>query len=164
MHGVAAAPRNLVFGRDYKERGNRLLGSVACHAGILDTMRQWAQTRPMTPKGGANLYVSGVSYHPVGCEKPILENAGLYLAANELGLVYGRSGSGKTSLMQVIAGLSEATEGSIWISRENLTEGNHLTTNYFSGRYNLATPVNLPSLLEFFVSANRYEPALLKLS
>lgn len=95
---------------------------VTCSAqSLLDAMRHWAQ-RSENPKG-ANLYISDVTYHPAGCEKPILQDIGLCLEANELGLVFGRSGSGKTTLMQVIAGLSEASSGEIWITEENLTDG-----------------------------------------
>lgn len=123
MHGIFVASRSPVVGRDLKERCPKARGNVACCAGIMDTMRQWSQSRMMSPKGVANLYVSDISYHPVGCEEPILKNVGLYLGANELGLIYGKSGSGKTTLMQVIAGLSEATEGSIWIAEDSLTDG-----------------------------------------
>lgn len=95
---------------------------VDCSAGALvDVFRQWAQqTRP---KRGANLYLEDVTYHPAGCEEPLLKNVNMHLGANEMGMVFGRSGSGKTTLMQVIAGLSEANKGNVWITEEELDKG-----------------------------------------
>jgi energy-coupling factor transporter ATP-binding protein EcfA2 len=54
-----------------------------------------------------------VTYHPPGCEAPLLTNVNMELRNNSLGLVYGRSGSGKTTLLQLLSGLREQTSGAI---------------------------------------------------
>ena len=54
-----------------------------------------------------------VTYHPAGCEAPLLKNVYMEIQNNTLSLVYGRSGSGKTTLLQLLSGLRQQTEGSI---------------------------------------------------
>ena len=65
---------------------------------------------------GAHVVVQNLTYHPPSSDVPLLDQINLRLAPNTVGLIYGCSGGGKSSLLQVLAGLSEATSGSISFS------------------------------------------------
>ncbi len=65
------------------------------------------------------LYLKNLEYHPPATPNPILHNINLELAPQELGLIIGPSGSGKSSLLEILAGLAEPTGGQIfWKDRE----------------------------------------------
>lgn len=64
----------------------------------------------------AHLHVAGLSYQPPGAPTPLLTDVNLSLPPNQLGLVFGRSGAGKTTLMQLVAGLAQQSSGSISFS------------------------------------------------
>ena len=65
---------------------------------------------------GAHVAVSNLTYHPPSSDVPLLDQVNLCIKPNTVGLIYGCSGGGKSSLLQVLAGLSEATSGSISFS------------------------------------------------
>jgi energy-coupling factor transport system ATP-binding protein len=67
------------------------------------------------------LELSGVRYQPATAARPVLEEVNLQLASGRLGLVAGRSGGGKTTLLEVIAGLAEADGGTIRWNGERLS-------------------------------------------
>jgi NitT/TauT family transport system ATP-binding protein len=60
-----------------------------------------------TPKGGA----------PVTA----LENVSLAVESNEFSVIVGPSGCGKTSLLRLVAGLIEPSEGAIWLDETRVT-------------------------------------------
>ncbi|KAG1667424.1 hypothetical protein FOA52_004841 [Chlamydomonas sp. UWO 241] len=57
--------------------------------------------------------VSGLCFHPPGCEAPLLSDIRMSLPPRSLSLVIGRSGSGKTTLLQLLSGLAEQTAGEV---------------------------------------------------
>jgi len=59
--------------------------------------------------------VRNLSFHPPGCEAPLIKDVSMEVPPNSLGLIIGRSGSGKTTLLQVLAGLCEQTSGDVSI-------------------------------------------------
>jgi energy-coupling factor transporter ATP-binding protein EcfA2 len=65
---------------------------------------------------GAHVAVSNLTYHPPSSDVPLLDEVNLRIKPNSVGLIYGCSGGGKSSLLHVLAGLSEATSGSISFS------------------------------------------------
>lgn len=65
---------------------------------------------------GAHVAVSNLTYHPPSSDVPLLEDVSLRMEPNSVGLIYGCSGGGKSSLLHVLAGLSEATSGSVSFS------------------------------------------------
>ena len=52
----------------------------------------------------------------------ILHDINIEISAGEYFVLLGRSGSGKTQLLELIAGLTEPDTGEIWIDNENVTE------------------------------------------
>lgn len=62
---------------------------------------------------GADVWVDQVTYQPPGSDMPLLENVSMHLRPNTLGLVYGCSGGGKSTLLHVLAGLSKESAGRI---------------------------------------------------
>ena len=67
------------------------------------------------------LELSGVRYQPATAARPVLEEVSLQHGRGRLGLVAGRSGGGKTTLLEVIAGLAEADGGTIRWNGERLS-------------------------------------------
>ena len=67
------------------------------------------------------LDVQGLRYQPATAERPLLEAVTLQLAVGQIGLVAGASGCGKTSLLELIAGLAEPDGGSVLWHGERLT-------------------------------------------
>jgi len=70
---------------------------------------------------GTMLELQGIRYQPATAASPVLDGVELRLERGALGLVAGRSGCGKTTLLEVICGLAEPTAGAI------LWEGQLLT-------------------------------------
>ena len=67
------------------------------------------------------LYLKNVCYHPPATSTPILKGIDLELAPQELGLIVGPSRSGKTTLLEILAGLAEKTSGRIFWREQELT-------------------------------------------
>lgn len=66
-------------------------------------------------------------------QKPILKRANLMVRQGEiLGLV-GKSGAGKSSLLKIIAGLIDPTEGEVYIDRQRMPRVHHLLIPGFKG-------------------------------
>lgn len=64
------------------------------------------------PKG-ADVWVDQVTFQPPGSDMPLLKDVNMHLRPNRLGLVYGCSGGGKSTLLHVLAGLSKESAGSV---------------------------------------------------
>lgn len=59
------------------------------------------------------LELEGIRYQSATAAEPVLKGIDLQLAPGQLGLVAGRSGCGKTTLLEVISGLAEPSAGSV---------------------------------------------------
>jgi energy-coupling factor transport system ATP-binding protein len=68
------------------------------------------------------LELRGIRYHPPTAREPVLREIGLVLASGEPRLVAGRSGSGKSSLLEIIGGLARPNAGTILWNGESLGE------------------------------------------
>lgn len=66
-----------------------------------------------TQAGGAHVCMKSVSYHPPSSDVPLLQDVTMEIEPNTLGLVYGCSGGGKSTLLHVLAGLSRENSGTI---------------------------------------------------
>ncbi len=68
------------------------------------------------------LELRGIRYHPPTAREAVLREIGLVLASGEPRLVAGRSGSGKSSLLEIIGGLARPNAGTILWNGESLGE------------------------------------------
>ena len=68
------------------------------------------------------LRLQNITYHPAATPEPILNNISLELPAQKLGLIVGASGSGKTTILEILAGLAEPTKGEIYWRTKQLTD------------------------------------------
>lgn len=81
-------------------------------------------------EGGANsagvgfLRIEGVSkvFEPNGGRKPVvaLSKVSLSVDAGELVCILGRSGCGKTTLLRIVSGLEESSDGAVFLGRERI--------------------------------------------
>ena len=68
------------------------------------------------------LRLQNLTYHPPATAKPILKSINLELPAQNLGLIVGASGSGKTTILEILAGLAEPTKGKIFWRTKQLAD------------------------------------------
>ncbi len=68
------------------------------------------------------LRLQNLTYHPAATPQPILNNINLELPAQKLGLIMGVSGSGKTTILEILAGLAEPTKGKVYWRTKELTD------------------------------------------
>ncbi|SBO41910.1 ABC transporter ATP-binding protein [Cyanobium sp. NIES-981] len=59
------------------------------------------------------LELRGIRYQPATATRPVLNSVDLQLAPGAIGLVAGRSGGGKTTLLELIGGLADPDRGTI---------------------------------------------------
>lgn len=67
------------------------------------------------------LRLQNLIYHPAATTQPILNQISLELPTQNLGLIVGASGSGKTTILEILAGLAEPTKGKIYWRTKELT-------------------------------------------
>jgi energy-coupling factor transport system ATP-binding protein len=77
--------------------------------------------KPAGGHAGEMLELQSVRYHPATSAQPVLRDINLRLAPGKPTLVAGRSGSGKTSLLEVICGLANMDGGTIRWNGEVMT-------------------------------------------
>ncbi len=69
------------------------------------------------------LYLKNLTYHPPASSIAILKGINLELAPKQLGLIVVSSCSGKSTLLEILAGLVETTSGNIsWREQELISE------------------------------------------
>ena len=68
-----------------------------------------------------NIELKNVSYIVDDKEEPILKDINLDIKNKDTVIINGKSGSGKTSLLKLIAGVIEPTKGSVFINNANLS-------------------------------------------
>lgn len=68
------------------------------------------------------LRLQNLTYHPPATTHPILKSINLELPAQKLGLIVGASGSGKTTILEILAGLAEPTKGKIFWRTKQLAD------------------------------------------
>ncbi|MFQ3239645.1 MAG: ABC-type bacteriocin/lantibiotic exporter with double-glycine peptidase domain [Olleya marilimosa] len=71
-----------------------------------------------------NVELDNVSYSVKDRKKPILQNVSLKINAKDRILIQGNSGSGKSSLLKLIAGVISPTDGSVYVCDKSLTSLN----------------------------------------
>ena len=71
-----------------------------------------------------NVELDNVSYSVKDRKKPILQDVSLKINAKDRILIQGNSGSGKSSLLKLIAGVISPTDGSVYVCDKSLTSLN----------------------------------------
>jgi energy-coupling factor transport system ATP-binding protein len=66
------------------------------------------------------LYVRNLTYHPPAVPAPILANINLEVEPQSLGLIVGKSGSGKSTFLEILSGLVTPTKGGIYWREKQL--------------------------------------------
>jgi ABC-type bacteriocin/lantibiotic exporter with double-glycine peptidase domain len=98
---------------------------------------------------GITIELDQISYEVKNREKPILKNLSFKLQPKSRALITGESGSGKSSLLQLLAGIIEPTEGHIYIDNLSLTS---LHINHY--RSNLGLSLSQESPFEGTIKDN----------
>lgn len=71
-----------------------------------------------------NIELADVTYNPEGANDNILSNINLQISDKDSLLIQGKNGSGKTSLLKLIAGVLTPTKGTIFVNDKSLTSVN----------------------------------------
>ena len=109
-------------------------------------------------KNGVTLELDGVSYSVENRKKPIINNVSLTLTPTSRILIEGESGAGKSSLLRLISGIVEPTEGNIYIN--NLSLGS-LHLNHYRSQLGLSLSDETPfegSIKDNLVFGNKLVP------
>ncbi len=67
------------------------------------------------------LEIKNITYQPQTSRKRILENINLKIKDKEIILISGQSGSGKTSLLEIIGGLLSEQKGDIFLNKKKIS-------------------------------------------
>ena len=87
-----------------------------------------APTRPRASRDAPPFVdVRAVSYAPAGAGAPVLRDVALALPRRGLTLIVGRSGTGKSTLLTLIAGLSEPTTGRVTLGGDGAEDARATT-------------------------------------
>lgn len=106
---------------------------------VLTSLEKLGQVvdKELEPQGGEkpsleemNIELDNVSFIVKEKDKPILKNINLKIQHKETVIINGSSGSGKTSLLKLIAGVIEPTEGNVFINDVKLK---NINLNYYRG-------------------------------
>jgi ABC-type bacteriocin/lantibiotic exporter with double-glycine peptidase domain len=106
-------------------------------------------------KNGVTLELDGVSYSVENRKKAILNNISFTLTPTSRILIQGESGAGKSSLVRLISGIIEPTEGNIYINNLSLAS---LHLNHYRSQLGLSLSDETPfegSIRDNLVFGNR---------
>ena len=92
-------------------------------------------------KNGVTIELDNVSYQVSNREKPILKNISLKIPSKSRTIIKGESGSGKSSLLQLISGVTEPTSGHIYIDNLSLSS---LQLNHYRSQLGLSLSIENP--------------------
>ncbi|MEN8776480.1 MAG: ATP-binding cassette domain-containing protein [Polaribacter sp.] len=96
--------------------------------------------RPMF-KDGLTIELDNVSYTVEDRKKPILKNVSIILHPKSRILIKGESGAGKSSLLRLLSGIIEPTDGNIYINNLSL---NSLHLNHYRSQLGLSLSDETP--------------------
>lgn len=119
MPGMCGRPQSLshlVVGQQANFRGRLVRASESSGETLADVMNSIFNSLAgmnAVQTSGAHVCMTSVSYHPPSSDVPLIQDVTMEIEPNTLGLVYGCSGGGKSTLLHVLAGLSRETSGTV---------------------------------------------------
>ena len=94
---------------------------------VYETFRKilFSDPRTLQRSSAAHLRLRKIYYQPPSSDVPLLQDVDMDLGSHQMGLIYGKSGTGKTTLLQVITGLTQPTSGIVSVSKNPTSIGSH---------------------------------------
>lgn len=92
-------------------------------------------------KENFNLELDNISYTVANKEFPILNNISLKISPKSRLLIKGESGSGKSSLLQIIGGIIEPTKGKVYLDKHLI---NNINLNHYRSHLGLSLANETP--------------------
>ena len=112
----------------------------------------------LSPDQPLEVELEEVGYTPKDREKPILKNISFQISPGKKLLLKGSNGSGRSTLLKVVAGIQEPTRGSIYVNGISLKS---LKLNEYRDRLGIFLPEEFPfegTLLENITFGNKAIP------
>ena len=108
-----------------------VLTSIEKLGQIVDKELESQEGSKSTFKNGIHIELDSISYEVKNKEKPIIQNVSLQVEPKSRLLIQGESGTGKSSLLQLISGVITPTSGNIYINNLSLSSLhlNHYRSN-----------------------------------
>jgi putative ABC transport system ATP-binding protein len=85
------------------------------------TDRGTANPAPDSPEPLVRLVGLSRRFHEGHGDRIVLQDASAEFAAGEIAAVLGKSGTGKSTLLNIISGIDDADQGEVWFNGQNLT-------------------------------------------
>lgn len=95
---------------------------------VLDKSIESSKGEKIDLSNGIHIELEKVSYEVPNRQKPILDNITLNINPNSKILIQGKSGSGKSTFLRILAGVNEITSGNIYINELSISG---INTNHF---------------------------------
>jgi ABC-type bacteriocin/lantibiotic exporter with double-glycine peptidase domain len=92
-------------------------------------------------KGGLQIELNKVIYKVPNRETPIINNVSLKINSKSRILILGESGSGKSTLLRLIAGVNQATSGSVYVNNLFI---NSINLNHYRAQLGLSLTEETP--------------------
>lgn len=97
-----------------------ILTSIEKLGQVVDMDMESQEGKTPNFSSGMNIELDEVNYSVSDREQPILSNISIQIPQKEIVLIKGPSGSGKSSLLRLLAGVNLPTQGSLFINQDNL--------------------------------------------
>ena len=97
-----------------------ILTSIEKLGQVVDMDMESQEGKTPNFSSGMNIELDEVNYSVSDREQPILSNISIHIPQKEIVLIKGPSGSGKSSLLRLLAGVNLPTQGSLFINQDNL--------------------------------------------
>ena len=97
-----------------------ILTSIEKLGQVVDMDMESQEGKTPNFSSGMDIELDEVNYSVSDREQPILSNISIQIPQKEIVLIKGPSGSGKSSLLRLLAGVNLPTQGSLFINQDNL--------------------------------------------
>lgn len=97
-----------------------ILTSIEKLGQVVDMDMESQEGKTPNFSSGMDIELDEVNYSVSDREQPILSNISIQIPQKEIVLIKGASGSGKSSLLRLLAGVNLPTQGSLFINQDNL--------------------------------------------